>query len=634
LETDALIDIPLEAEEITLGVTEVTGANPYLLPAAGLLGALGVVAGTGYLAGELAKKTDLYKGLQNISTVDIEKWRKGRKPIKFHQPSDYATSGAQAAEENRYKKVSAESYKKFAAGEEQYRKALEQIEKDDAAYREKIHKEAADELAKLQQWKNKPKLKKQPKKKSEDSRVLADYIVEEPVDTLALRNNKTPYTNTAVVLSNTVVSGLFGSGPLQSILVQLLQKYAQKQLSKGIDLTKEHLTKYAKDLWDKLKQKGLGGLFKSTEITKINDKLSVVSKAPSAKYTSANYAVTSMARGKSSAARGGAIVSRKSAPVSRSTKIVRRNAPRMSTRQGNIVITHSEMIGHVVSNGAGTYSVNSFRINAGDTFTFPWLSSIAKNFEKYKFLNLGVAFVSGQATSMPGKVGLGVDFDPADEPPSNRVEFFTLTAHTEAAPWDNLVLNIPCKGGFKFTDQSVEENTRLIDMGQILVMNDLATPDSVLGDLIVSYSVELSEPQPKTSDVYCMETASQYPDECTDHTSHSFVRWSIHNTSTEQFFTVPTGYYVVFVSGNDPTTHTFGFGIRSGDGEGYYVYTSAASVHPHALGSVHMTSHEGEVKITSSVAYNTINVSKIVIAQVDKQAYDTLNVNMVAIPTY
>jgi hypothetical protein len=627
LETDALVDIPLEVEEITLGVTEVTAANPYLLPAVGVVGGLGVVAGAGYVASVLAKNSDIYKGLQKFHKdvdIDINEWKKKRKPITFHQPSDYITSGAWAAEAERYKKAQERLNKDLGKNKKSYKQIREEAEKDYEAYKEKTHKEAADELAKLQQWKNKPKLKKQPNKGSEDSRVQADYIVEEPVDTLALRSNKIPYTNTAVVLSNTVVSGLFGSGPLQSVLVQLLQKYAQKQLSKGIDLTKEHLTKYAKDLWDKLKKKGFGGLFKSTEITKINDKLSIVSKPPSA----------IMARGKTSAARGGAMVSRKSAPVSRSTKIVRRNAPRMSARQGNIVISHSEMIGHVTTNSTGTYSANSYRINAGDTTTFPWLSSIARNFEKYKFSALGVAFVSGQATSMPGKVGLGIDYDPTDEAPSNRVEFFTLTAHTEAAPWDNLVLNIPCKGGFRFTDQSSESDARLIDMGQILVMNDLATADSILGDLIVSYTVELTEPQPKASDLYSMRTELEFPYNCTRHTTHSFVKWTDGYTNTQQYAVLPMGYYTAIVCTDDATTHTLVWKIKSGDGDGYNNYTATGTMHPHTMGVAHITKHDGELELTSTLNFDTINEGRFVFAHIDKATYDLLKVNMIPMATY
>lgn len=628
LETDALIDIPLEAEEITLGVTELTATNPYLLPAAGLVGGLGLIAGSGFLAGELAKQSDIYKGLASIKGVSkaekdkLQKWKRDGRPLKTHKPSDYITSGAAAAADEEYRQATARSEARIKQKEAQL-EAKRKHERDLAAINKWGNLHANRQRAKAKQLNsNKPV-------KTVDARVLADYIVEEPEDRLVLRGKRT--NSAAVALSNTVVSGLFGTGPLQSLLIQLLQKYAHEQLSKGIDLTKEHLSNYAKGLWNKFKKKGLGGLFKSTEITKVNDKLSVVSKAPSAKYSSI---VQPMVGGRMSAAKGGALVSRKSAPVSRSTKIVRRNAPRMSTRQGNIVISHSEMIGHVVSNSTGTYSVDSYRINAGDTLTFPWLSSIARNFEKYKFSSLGVAFVSGQATSMPGKVGLGIDYDPLDEPPSNRVEFFTLTAHTEAAPWDNLVLNIPCKGGFKFTDQSVDANTRLVDMGQLLVMNDLATADSILGDLIVSYTVELAEPQPKPSDLYCMETASQYPDECTDHSTHSFVKWSVHNTSTSQYFEVPMGYYTFVVAGYDPTSFSIDFEIRSGDGDGYRGGNLGSGSYPHCLGCAHMTKHEGEIKIATTIAYDTINITKITVSRIDKAVYDLLITNMSAMSSY
>jgi hypothetical protein len=261
--------------------------------------------------------------------------------------------------------------------------------------------------------------------------------------------------------------------------------------------------------------------------------------------------------------------------------------------------------------------VDTFVINAGDRVTFPWLSSIANNFERYRFIKLSFAFISGQATSMAGKVGLGVDYDPKDTPPANRVEFFTLTAHTEAAPWDNLVLPIECKGGFKFVASDVEANARIVDLGNLLVMSDLTTADTVMGDIIVSYQVELKQPQPKSSQT---DTIGAIIADVTRTPNH-FVGYT-QATSTVQKLYLPMGYFMVAIFISDGTSGSIVATVKAGDCVGVG-RSGAAGTATHFIGMVNVTTHNGEIKIThSAVNWSSLNATLITTTYIDKAAYD------------
>ena len=69
-----------------------------------------------------------------------------------------------------------------------------------------------------------------------------------------------------------------------------------------------------------------------------------------------------------------------------------------STRE--VVISHREYIGDVVSGPAGTFSLQSYKINPGNPLTFPWLSSIASNFQQYRMQGCVFEFKTTSADAL------------------------------------------------------------------------------------------------------------------------------------------------------------------------------------------------------------------------------------------
>jgi hypothetical protein len=103
----------------------------------------------------------------------------------------------------------------------------------------------------------------------------------------------------------------------------------------------------------------------------------------------------------------------------------------------------SESLGRF--NGSAAFTETQFPINPGQAGTFPWLSQEAKLWEKYEFDSLKFEFrttINEFAANALGRVILGVDFDPADPPPSSRSQAEISRPVTAQAPYFNQMLTL------------------------------------------------------------------------------------------------------------------------------------------------------------------------------------------------
>lgn len=175
------------------------------------------------------------------------------------------------------------------------------------------------------------------------------------------------------------------------------------------------------------------------------------------------------------------------------------NKPQYKTSKTGVVISHSELItGLFVGAGAPTaYNAVKLVINPGKFSTFPWLATIATNYDKYVFRKLRFIYMPLVATSVSGRAGLAYDYDSSDAVPGNRADFFSMTKHSEAAIWAPISLDVPLDNVERFTNTHTLTDSKLIDVGSIIYMSDAssATAGSVVGDVLCEYEVELRRPQ-------------------------------------------------------------------------------------------------------------------------------------------
>ncbi len=274
----------------------------------------------------------------------------------------------------------------------------------------------------------------------------------------------------------------------------------------------------------------------------------------------------------------------RNAPAAKSTRIVATNKARTRQTAKGVVISHTEMIGTLVtSSSASSYACYSFVANPGKSSMFPWLSTIAVNYEKYKFRKLAVALVSNQSTSTVGKLGVGFDYDSTDDMPADRVEFFALTHHVESSIWDSVGLQVPVDNLPRFTNTHTTTDSKLIDAGQILLMADqVVATSTAVADIIVSYEVELINAQQalySTGSCYVLTPPYVVGTEVLWSSVKGPVKPKMTMTSTTQLTVeLPQGYYhmnLITVDTATPVvnaaalTNCVGYEIRYGDANAY-----------------------------------------------------------------
>jgi hypothetical protein len=148
-------------------------------------------------------------------------------------------------------------------------------------------------------------------------------------------------------------------------------------------------------------------------------------------------------------------------------------------------------------------------LNPGVTQTFPWLSQIARNFQTYSFKGIVFHYVptSGNAVSSTnnalGSVMFQTSYRANDALPASKVEMLNEYWSCEVVPSDTVAHPIECapkENPFQVQyvrtgNVPVGDNLLLYDLGATHVaVSGMQANDIVVGDIWVSYEVELSKP--------------------------------------------------------------------------------------------------------------------------------------------
>lgn len=168
-------------------------------------------------------------------------------------------------------------------------------------------------------------------------------------------------------------------------------------------------------------------------------------------------------------------------------------------------IHQMERIGNVTSNDTtvGAFKADSYAINPANATTFPWLSSIAALFDKYKFHKLRFFFINNSPTSIAGNVTMAVDFDTLDSTPSTGVAMSNLAKFTSFAPWKSeeivIPVNRPPNNTWLYTAATIPTgaDAKTYNLGNFIISTEgLTTTGYLTGYLCVEYDVELLDKNP------------------------------------------------------------------------------------------------------------------------------------------
>ncbi|BBD13996.1 p41 protein [Gentian virus A] len=189
------------------------------------------------------------------------------------------------------------------------------------------------------------------------------------------------------------------------------------------------------------------------------------------------------------------------APVAVS-RIVRGSKPKFSRSKGAVTISHRELVGQFSNSAAlvvnGGVTGNLYRVNPSNPLLFPWLQTLASNFDQYKFDNLRLQFVPMCASTETGRVAIYFDKDSQDPEPIDRIELANMRHLSETAPWCEASLQIPCDGVKRFMNDNTTVDPKLVDLGQVGLATYGGAGTNAVGDMFIHYTVTFFEPQPSS----------------------------------------------------------------------------------------------------------------------------------------
>lgn len=174
---------------------------------------------------------------------------------------------------------------------------------------------------------------------------------------------------------------------------------------------------------------------------------------------------------------------------------------------GSLRIKHREFIGDIATaSPTGTFSNNVYPINAGLSNTFPFLSTIATNYDQYIFHGLVFEFVSttaGTASGAMGSIVLSADYNPNSTPYQNK-HVMENSGYAVSTRLDGSAMyGIECakaeipNQGYMVRNSSAITDLASADMGTFQIATAPATgfpSSSSVGELWVTYDVELRRP--------------------------------------------------------------------------------------------------------------------------------------------
>jgi hypothetical protein len=172
-----------------------------------------------------------------------------------------------------------------------------------------------------------------------------------------------------------------------------------------------------------------------------------------------------------------------------------------------IIVKETEYIGEVtVANQPNFQNIYTLPCNPGQSSTFPWLNTIAKNYEKYRFLEL-CFFYKPEVTEYTanvntGKVVLSADYDASDAAPATKQQMEDVDPHADGMPYQSIMLTLDPKQMFQMSDARYvrigglpgSSDIKTYDCANFFLAVQGQTANSTIGELHVRYTVELSVP--------------------------------------------------------------------------------------------------------------------------------------------
>lgn len=191
----------------------------------------------------------------------------------------------------------------------------------------------------------------------------------------------------------------------------------------------------------------------------------------------------------------------------RSNAILAQPVPKVgSATDKGIRYQHQEFLGDVTS--SADWELTQFRVNPGLPESFPWLSTIASSFQKYRINGLVfyLRSTSSVAIASTDNLALGTvlgafQYNVYDAPPTSKVDMLALSGSLSGKPSEDHIYAMECAPSKNPFDVKLVRHTGVVDdvAKYDHAIFNLATygfpGEYALGELWVSYDITLMAPK-------------------------------------------------------------------------------------------------------------------------------------------
>lgn len=181
--------------------------------------------------------------------------------------------------------------------------------------------------------------------------------------------------------------------------------------------------------------------------------------------------------------------------------------PTIQNTSGRFIFQHKEYITDIFS--SSDFSNRVFDINPGLSECFPWLSTIAQNFQQWRPLGMAFAFKSLSADALNstntalGNVVLATDYNASSTPFVNKNQMENTYYNTSTKPSNSVLHPIECSplenqvDVFYIRTGAVPsgQDKRLYDLGIFQMATvGMQADEANIGELWLTYEIELLKP--------------------------------------------------------------------------------------------------------------------------------------------
>jgi hypothetical protein len=175
------------------------------------------------------------------------------------------------------------------------------------------------------------------------------------------------------------------------------------------------------------------------------------------------------------------------------------SAPQMVYgKDGRVRITHREYLFDVLSTNVAFQVLATIVGNPSLVASFPWLATVALNFEKFCFNRLCYHYVTQSSTSAPGSVMMVPCYNPDLNPPATKQDALAFQDCVRSPAWQESCCNLPedrlCTYRDYYVSIATNEAKLSIPVQTFVCTSGNSGAGPTQGEIWVEYDIELSCP--------------------------------------------------------------------------------------------------------------------------------------------